>query len=269
MDSEMLQRQVAQDRMAGLRPFLVVASAGTTDTGAIDPLDAIADCCVANGIWFHVDAAYGGFFALSRLSYPNGKKVSEVFRGLSRSDSVAIDPHKGLFLPYGLGAVLIRDVASQYKAHYYRAAYMQDAFAAQEELSPADLSPEMTKHFRGLRLWLPLRLYGLAPFVANLDEKILLCRYFYHKVQAMGLETGPYPDTSICIFRFAPPGEDANEATRALLDRVVDDGRVFLSSTTLEGQFWIRLAVLSFRTHLSTIKICLEVLQNALNSSKF
>ncbi len=138
-----------------------------------------------------------------------------------------------------------------------------------QELSPADLSPEMTKHFRGLRLWLPLRLYGLAPFVANLDEKILLCRYFYHKVQAMGLETGPYPDTSICIFRFAPPGEDANEATRALLDRVVDDGRVFLSSTTLEGQFWIRLAVLSFRTHLSTIKICLEVLQNALNSSKF
>ncbi|MCC6754268.1 MAG: amino acid decarboxylase [Saprospiraceae bacterium] len=268
MDPEALQTQVAQDRATGFHPFLAVASAGTTDTGSIDPMDAIADCCGSNGMWFHVDAAYGGFFALSRLSYPNGKMVRDAYRGISRSDSVAIDPHKGLFLPYGLGAVLIRDVASQYKAHYYRAAYMQDAFAAQEELSPADLSPEMTKHFRGLRLWLPLRLYGLAPFVANLDEKILLCRYFYHRVQAMGFVTGPYPDTSICIFRWAPPGQDADAATQALLDRVVDDGRVFLSSTTLDGQFWIRLAVLSFRTHLSTIKTCLDVLQNALTCSK-
>lgn len=268
MNSDALKHQIRADLDMGLKPFMVVGTAGTTDTGAIDPLNALADICQEHKIWFHVDAAYGGFFILSELDYPDGKTLKSAFKGMERSDSLAIDPHKGLFLSYGLGAVLIKDMTSLYKAHYYKAAYMQDSLTSQDELSPADLSPELTKHFRGLRLWLPLRLYGIKPFIACLDEKILLCRYFYAEVGKLGFQTGPYPETSVCIYRFVPEKGDANLYNQKILDFVVNDGRVFISSTTIQGVFWIRLAVLSFRTHLYTIEKCLEVLKLALISLK-
>ncbi len=268
MNPGALHSQIESDCSMGLKPFLLVGSAGTTDTGAIDPLEALGEICQKYRIWFHVDAAYGGFFNKSQLKNPDQTTVQDSFKGISLSDSMAIDPHKGLFLSYGLGAVLIKDVKAMYQAHYYRAAYMQDTLHAQEELSPADLSPELTKHFRGLRLWIPLKLYGIKPFLANLDEKILLCRYFYWEVQKLGFETGPYPETSVCIYRYVPSAGDANAFNQAIIDKVLDDGRVFISSTTLDGTFWIRLAVLSFRTHLQTIKICLTLLENAVKSLK-
>lgn len=264
MDTHDLKQTIEADLRKGLRPFLAVGTAGTTDTGAIDPLDEIADLCEYHKIWFHVDAAYGGFFVLCGLNTHEGRPLKEAFKGMDRSDSLAIDPHKGLFLSYGLGAVLIKDVTSQYKAHYYRAAYMQDTLTSQEELSPADLSPELTKHFRGLRLWVPLRLYGLRPFVSCLEEKILLCRYFYGEIRKMGFETGPYPQTSVCVYRYIPKSGDVNAFNQALVDKVISDGRVFVSSTQLSGDYWIRIAILSFRTHLSTIQTYLEVLEAAL-----
>ena len=254
MNTAILQEQIKTDKSNGLRPFLVVGSAGTTDTGAIDPLDAIADISAAEGMWFHVDAAYGGFFFLV-------PELREKFRGIERSDSVAIDPHKGLFLSYGLGAVLIKNVAAQYQSHFYKAAYMQDTLDANEELSPADLSPELTKHFRGLRMWMALQLFGLRPFKACLEEKIHLCNYFYEAIQKTGFEVGPRPDLSVCTYRFIPENGDADDFNRKLVDYVQSDGRVFISSTTIDGVFWIRLAVLSFRTHLRTIDLCLKVLK--------
>ncbi|MBK8954765.1 MAG: aminotransferase class I/II-fold pyridoxal phosphate-dependent enzyme [Saprospiraceae bacterium] len=263
MDIPCLQKQIQEDKKNGLMPFMVVGTVGTTDTGAIDPIEDLADLCEEHHIWFHVDAAYGGFFILSELNYPDGSTVKAAFRGIERSDSIAIDPHKGMFLSYGLGAVLIKDLASLYKAHYYKAAYMQDTLQSQDELSPADLSPELTKHFRGLRLWLPLRLYGIQPFQACLDEKILLCRYFYREIGKLGFKTGPFPETSVCIYRYIPDQGDANAFNQKIIEYVLEDGRVFLSSTTIQGIFWIRLAVLSFRTHIKTINICLDVLKSA------
>lgn len=268
MDVDALRLLVAADKSNGLKPFLVVGSAGTTDTGAIDPLDKIADLAENEKLWFHVDAAYGGFFMLCELQQMNGRPLKEAFKGIERSDSLAIDPHKGLFLSYGLGAVLVKDTASLYKAHYYKAGYMQDTLASQEELSPADLSPELTKHFRGLRLWLPLRLYGTGPFKACLEEKILLCRYFYEEVRNLGFQTGPYPETSVCIYRYMPENGDANEFNQQIVNYVINDGRVFVSSTSLQGVFWIRIAILSFRSHLSIIQTYLEVLKSALNELK-
>lgn len=267
MNVEALKQMVHEDKSQGLKPFLVVGSAGTTDTGAIDPLDAIADIAEAENLWFHVDAAYGGFFILCELEQRNGRPLKEAFKGMERSDSLAIDPHKGLFLSYGLGAVLVKDVASLYKAHYYKAAYMQDTLTSQEELSPADLSPELTKHFRGLRLWLPLKLYGINPFKACLEEKILLCRYFYEEVSKLGFETGPYPETSVCIYRYIPENGDANVFNQQIVNYIVNDGRVFVSSTSLNGVFWIRIAILSFRSHLEIINTYLEVLKSALKEA--
>lgn len=253
MDTKYLHIQLEKDIFQGLEPFLVVGSAGTTDTGAVDPLNEIASLAEQFGLWFHVDAAYGGFFLLV-------DELKRKFRGIERSDSVAIDPHKGLFLPYGLGAVLIKNVRAQYDAHFYKANYMQDAQQDWEEASPADLSPELTKHFRGLRMWLPLQLFGLGPFRAALEEKVLLCRYFYQKVQECGFEVGPEPDLSIMIFRFRTEAEDSARFNERLLEYVRRDGRVFLSSTTIDGEYWIRLAVLSFRTHKREIDLCLDIL---------
>jgi glutamate/tyrosine decarboxylase-like PLP-dependent enzyme len=259
MDSEALGKMVEQDLSDGLNPFLVVASAGTTDTGAMDPLDKIAAVCQEHNLWFHVDAAYGGFFLLADVENLDGTTVKSSFKGIEKSDSVAIDPHKGLFLAYGLGAVLIKNIQAVMQSHYYRANYMQDTFSFTEELNPADLSPELTKHWRGLRMWLPLQLYGLQPFKAALEEKIWLCRYFYGEIQKLGFEVGPYPELSVCIYRYVPVGGDANDFNRRLVEYIHRDGRIFVSSTTINGEIWLRLAVLCFRTHLREIDLLREI----------
>lgn len=258
MDVQALAQQIAADKAAGLRPWLVVGSAGTTDTGAVDPLHAIADVCARENLWFHLDAAYGGFFILTA----EGK---EKLSGMERSDSVTVDPHKGLFLPYGCGAVLVKNREALYKTHHYLAAYMQDTVDAVEELNPADLSPELTKHFRGLRLWLPLMVHGLAPFRAALQEKLELTRWFREQVALIpGMETGPEPDLSVTFFRLRHSGwneSETNERNERLVRDIHADGRVFLSSTRLHGQVWIRFACLCFRTHLSTVQQCLDMLR--------
>jgi glutamate/tyrosine decarboxylase-like PLP-dependent enzyme len=141
---------------------------------------------------------------------------------------------------------------------------MQDAVREAGVLSPADVSPELTKHFRGLRMWLPLMLVGLKPFRAALEEKLLLARYFYDEVRQLGFETGPTPDLSIVTFRWNPPGLEparVNDINRRIVDALRSDGRIFLSSTMLDDKFVIRLAVLGFRTHRRTIDLALRLLK--------
>jgi len=250
-----LEAQIAADKASGLNPFLVVASAGTTDVGAIDPLAEIGTVAKRHGLWYHIDAAYGGFFILT----DEGKKK---LQGIETSDSLVIDPHKGLFLPYGLGVVLVNDAVALHESHRYMANYMQDAAAVTDEPSPADLSPELTKHFRGLRLWLPLKLHGVAPFRACLEEKLLLAKYFHTEVQKISFESKIEPELSVVTYRYWPKSGDANIFNKQLLDAVVADGRVFISSTMLNGEFTLRFACLAFRTHLSTVDTLLEVLKD-------
>lgn len=255
MDAQALEKAILEDKKNGLVPFMVMASAGTTDTGAIDPLNEIADICQAENLWFHVDGAYGGFFVLS-------DEVKDKFKGIERADSIVIDPHKGLFLPYGSGALLVRNARWLYNSQHMEANYMQDTFDDIEEISPADLSPELTKPFRGMRLWLPLQLFGVKPFRAALTEKIWLCRYFYEEIQKIdGFEVGTYPDLSVMTYRYVPQTGDANAYNLALTNRVKEEGSVFISSTTIDGVVYLRLAVLSFRTHLNTINRLLQVLK--------
>jgi aromatic-L-amino-acid/L-tryptophan decarboxylase len=232
----------------------VAATAGSTDVGAIDPLEPIGRIAAAEGLWYHVDAAYGGFFLLC-------PDVRERLRGLELSDSLVMDPHKSLFLPYGLGAVLVRDGAMLARAHHYRADYMQDAVTSSPAAeSPADLSPELSKHFRGPRLWLPLLLYGVAPFRACLEEKRLLIRYFHQRVRSLGFEAGPDPDLTVSTFRWIPECGNPDAFNEALVQAIHRDGRVFVSSTRVDEHYFLRLAVLSFRTHLETIELTLRVL---------
>jgi glutamate/tyrosine decarboxylase-like PLP-dependent enzyme len=148
--------------------------------------------------------------------------------------------------------------------HDYSGAYMQDALREPGELSPADTSPELSKHFRGLRMWLPLILLGTRPFTAALDEKLLLARYFRQQIAAAGFEVGPEPDLSIVTYRWVPPGaslEEANRINRAIVEGSQRDGRVFLSSTMLDGRFTLRAAIVVFRTHLRTVDLAIRVLK--------
>ena len=247
MDAAALDQAINHDRKSGLRPWLVVASAGTTNTGSVDPLATIGDIARANQVWLHVDGAYGAFFVLCETG-------RAVLGGMEKSDSIVMDPHKTLFLPYGSGAILVRDGQRLYESHHQGADYMQDALDSIEEISPADVSPELTKHFKGLRLWLPLKLIGVAPFRAALEEKILLTRYFYHKIREIeGFVVGPYPDLAIATYRYVPARGDANAFNRRLVRDIQRDGRIFVSSTLLKGEFVLRLAVGVYRTHLDDI----------------
>ncbi len=259
MRVEVLEKTLVADKTKGLRPFMIIGSAGTTDTGAIDPLEAIGRLAHKHDVWFHVDAAYGGFLILA-------KTIKPLFKGIELSDSLAIDPHKGLFIAYGLGALLIKDVKALYASNHHQANYMQDSFSANEEVSPADLSPELTKHFRGLRLWLSLQLFGTGPFSAALEEKVWLCRYFYEEVQKLGFEVGPYPELTIIIFRYIPKTGAANAFNQQIIEAIKQDGRIFLSSTTIDETFWIRFAVMSFRTHLEQVNLALKILKKLIDS---
>jgi aromatic-L-amino-acid/L-tryptophan decarboxylase len=254
MRPDALRSAIARDGGSRLLPFLVIATAGTTDTGVVDPIEDIASVCEDEGLWLHVDAAYGGFFLLCE----EGRRAIGRIDG---SHSCIMDPHKTLFLPYGSGAVLVRDRGTLLASHHYSAHYMQDTLGARDEISPADLSPELSKHFRGLRLWLPLLLHGLAPFRAALEEKMLLARYFHARLSEIpGFEVGPSPDLSVVTFRYLPESGDADDINEKLVQAIRRDGRVFLSSTILDGRFTLRLAVSAFRTHVETIDLTLQVL---------
>ena len=256
MRPEALEEAAEGDAKAGLYPWLIAASAGTTDTGAVDPLAELADVARHHGLWLHVDGAYGAPFALTEY----GKQM---LRGIERSDSVVLDPHKGLFLPFGSGAVLVRDGRHLLEAHHYDASYLQDrdTLASADEVSPADLSPELTRPFRALRLWLPLKLAGVAPFRAALEEKLLLARHFHRRMRLEdGFEVGPPPDLSIVTFRYLPRRGDPDAFNRKLINAVQRDGRVFLSSTKIGGKFTLRVAILSLHTHVDTIELAIEIL---------
>jgi len=257
MRPEALAEAIAADRGQSLKPWLVIAAAGTTDTGAVDPLDAIATIAQRERCWFHVDAAYGGFFLLT----DHGRRA---LKGIERSDSVVLDPHKGLFLPYGAGVLVVRDAGALAASHDYTGSYMQDALREPSEISPADVSPELSKHFRGLRMWLPLVLLGTRPFRAALEEKLLLAHYFYRRIGQAGYEVGPPPELSVVTYRWAPPGaapEQVDRINQAIVDGARRDGRVFLSSTMLDGRFTLRMAALAFRTHRRTIDLAVRVLR--------
>ncbi len=258
---EALEAAIRRDREAGLQPFLVVAAAGTTNTGAVDPLSEIADVCATHRLWLHVDGAYGGAFVLC----PEGRAA---LRGLERADSITFDPHKGMFLPYGTGALLVRDGMALRRAHQDDADYLQDLDLHRSGgASPADFGPELSRPFRGLRLWLPLMLHGARPFREALSEKLALARTLHAELAAMPeVDVLDEPQLSIVAFRARrQPGEafaawDARN--EAWMDAINARGRVILSSTRLETPegpaFTLRACVLSFRTHADRIAALLE-----------
>jgi glutamate/tyrosine decarboxylase-like PLP-dependent enzyme len=247
MSAEALEQALEEDRRNGVQPWLVVASAGTVDTGSIDPLHEIADLCRRYGAWLHVDGAYGGLFALC-------DEGGALLQGIEQADSVALDPHKTLFLPYGTGAALVRDGRHLLDAFSASADYIRPFSETDVGPSPADLSPELTRHFRALRLWLPLQIAGVAAFRAAQSEKLALARYFHARLSELdGWDPGPSPDLAVVAFRYLPKSGDVDEFNEALIRHVQQEGRVMLSGTRIDGSFRLRCAILCFRTHLEHV----------------
>lgn len=257
MRTDALEAAIARDRAEGLTPFLVVGSAGTTATGAVDPLPAIAAIARREAMWFHVDGAYGAFFMLTE----RGRKA---LRGIEEADSVILDPHKTLFLPFGTGAVLVRDAAALRRAHSSTADYLPAMQQEDELIDFCEISPELSRDFRGLRVWLPLKLFGIAPFREQLDEKLDLIAMTADGLRAIdGIEIVAEPQLSILAFRLVRPdlvGEsmDLNALNRDLLDRINARKRVMLTPATLDGTFVIRVAIVAHRTHRDRIDMLLE-----------
>jgi aromatic-L-amino-acid/L-tryptophan decarboxylase len=259
MDTYILEKMILEDKLKGYLPWLLIGSAGTTDTGIIDPIDSMAQIAQKYNLWFHVDAAYGGFFVLV-------DELKDRFKGMNQADSIVIDPHKGLFLPYGSGAVLVKDIKHLLQSHYYLANYMQDAYNENQPVNPADLSPELTRHFRGLRMWLPLKLHGLKPFRSALKEKFLLAKYAAYRLNELSVfQLRQFPVLSVVCFRFSYGSiESDNAATKALLQYIVSRGKVFMSSTVLDNKYYIRMAIVCFRTHQDTIDQAIEEIKSFL-----
>jgi len=248
---------IVRDQQAGLRPFLLVASAGTVNTGAIDPLGDLADLCAQHGLWLHVDGAYGGFFHLC-------PELHGALAGLSRADSLVLDPHKGLFLPYGMGALLVRDGEALRHAHAATAGYMPSV-ATGDAYDPSQYGPELSRDFRGLRVWLPLKLIGVERFRAALREKRQIALEAAVAVAAIpGLVVPSPPALSLFGFHVSLPGaslDDENRATRELLAAVNRRQHVMLTGTLIDDRFLGRMCVLSIRTRRERIAACLEDLR--------
>jgi len=261
MRVDLLEERIAADREAGLEPFMVVASAGTTNTGAIDDLSGIARLAKQEELWLHVDAAYGGFFALTR-------RGREALTGMEQADSITLDPHKGLFLPYGLGSLLVRDGETLRRAHATFADYMPAMQHDADFVDFCDVSPELSRDFRGLRAWLPIKLFGIDAFRSSLDEKLDLARWATDEIRAMpDMEILAEPSLSLSAFRWAPAGhsqDQLNELNRELLTRINARQNVYLTATTLEGRFALRICVLSFRTHLDRMEQCLSDMRDSI-----
>lgn len=260
MDVTAAATMIGADRAAGLRPFLLVGSAGTTDTGTVDPLPAMADLAAREDLWLHIDGAYGGFFRLTE----RGRRQ---LAGTERADSITLDPHKTLFLPFGTGTLVVRDPAKLYAAHEGTGNYLQEVVSAGGLPNYAHMGPELSHEIRGLRAWIPLHLHGVSAFREALDEKLDLAERVHDTLAGIpALEVPWRPDLSTVAFRVRPRDdsaaalEEADQATRGLLARVNDNPRVLLSSTVTHGRQTIRVCVVGHHTHADRIDEVLELI---------
>ncbi len=261
MDVDALLEMVDADRARGLTPFMVVAAAGTTNTGTVDPISDLVGACRNRGLWLHIDGAYGGPFQMT-------ERGRAMFEGIADADSITFDPHKCMFLPYGTGCLLVRDGEKLRAAHYQHGDYLQDMAPEGDIPNFTEYSPELSRDFRGLRVWLPIKLHGLGAFREALDEKLDLAQHLYSALaETPGFELPVKPDLTVVPFRYVPAwatsDEEVDELNRELLDRINEPRRVFMSSTLLRGRFVIRPCIVSHRTHKDRIDEAIEIIRSA------
>jgi glutamate/tyrosine decarboxylase-like PLP-dependent enzyme len=250
-----LERLVAEDRAAGHLPFCVVANAGTTATGAVDPIGAVAQFARRHDLWLHVDAAYGGFAALAPSARP-------LLAGIEQADSIALDPHKWLYLPIGCGCVLYKDPAAARAAFAHGADYTRTIGLENDEAFAFwDYGPELTRPFRALDLWMLLKFAGAARLGQAIEDNIACAKYFEELVKASDdFEMLAPVELSIFCFRYVPKGftGDLDGFNERLLVALQRAGSTYLSNARVRGRFALRGCVLNYRTTKKDMEKVLE-----------
>jgi glutamate/tyrosine decarboxylase-like PLP-dependent enzyme len=252
-----LAEAVAADRARGLRPAIVVGTAGTVNTGAVDPLDALADFCARERLWFHVDGAYG---AMARLA----PSLLPLFAGIERADSLAADPHKWLYVPYEAGATLVRD------GHRLADAFRRfPEYLASDPESPfpgpawfAERGPELSRGFKALKVFMGLLRHGRSGYAAAIERDVALARFLSDEVDRRpGLERLAPTTLSIVNFRYLAPGaapERVDAVNRQIVNRLVGSGSFFLAPTILKGRASLRVCIVNFRTTEDDLRLLLD-----------
>ncbi|MEO8070869.1 MAG: aminotransferase class V-fold PLP-dependent enzyme [Acidobacteriota bacterium] len=269
MDPSALRRQVESDRQLGHQPFLVVGTAGSVSTGAVDPLQEIAAICREHDLWFHVDGAYGGLAAQAPGS-------PEALRGLGEADSVAVDPHKWLYAPLEAGCVLVRDAAKLRHAFSYHPAYYH---FDDQAVNYFDYGPQNSRGFRALKVWLALRQAGRAGYLKMIADDILLATHLHHLLTQHPEFEAKTRHLSITTFRYVPPdlrsylgSEEVetylNDLNQHLLSAVEKSGEAFLSNAVItpaasnrhsSGTFVLRACIVNFHTSLGDVEALLPL----------
>jgi glutamate/tyrosine decarboxylase-like PLP-dependent enzyme len=256
-----LDAAIREDRSRGHVPVAVVASAGTVNTGAIDPLAEIADVCAEHGVWLHVDGAYGAPAILS-------PRYARALSGLSRADSLALDPHKWLYVPVEAGLVLVRDAQAMRSAFSLVPPYLRTDGRATGVGGPPWLSEygfAQTRGFRALKVWMSLRHHGLRGYRLAIERDLARAERLAECLRAADdFELREPPGLSIVCFRYAPRGssrEALDGLNRALLEKVQLGGRAFLSSTEMDGTFWLRACLVNPRARDEDMEKLLDVIR--------
>jgi len=253
MDASRLGETLAADVAAGHRPIAVVATAGTTLTGAVDPLADIADVLDGTDVWLHVDGAYGLPAAATEIA-------GDLFAGLARADSASVDAHKWLYVPKACGVLLLADPAPLYAAFHHDAAYMLDET---DSVHPVDMTLEYSRPFRSLKLWTAIRAHGAQAFRDAIGRNIELARELEQQVRAaenLELVVGS-PDLSTVPFRRLPTSGDVDQHNLRLARTMQDDGRVYVTSAVIDGRACLRPCIVNFRTTSDDIGALVDLTQ--------
>jgi aromatic-L-amino-acid decarboxylase len=262
MKVDALEAALEEDRARQVRPIAVVATAGTTNTGAIDDLDAIATVCRRYDVWLHVDAAYGGPAILST-------EYGHALRAIAKADSVALDPHKWMFVPVEAGMVIVRDADAMRSAFSLVPPYIRQAGSAGEVYGPPWFSEygfQQTRGFRALKVWMTMQQLGLNGFKAVIEENLALARYLADRLRsAPDFGVMAPPDLSVVCFRFLDPSSPDEESqaalNRRLLERLQLGGEAFLTSTELGGRFVLRACIVNHRSTRGDIDRMLDAVR--------
>jgi selenocysteine lyase/cysteine desulfurase len=257
MRPDALRSAIASDQAAGRRPLVVVANAGTTAVGAVDPFHELSEICREQEIWLHADGAYGAFACLS-------ERGREALDGMELADSITLDPHKWLYQPIEVGALLVRDGSALRRGFEISADYLQDIEAGGGEVNFSDLGLQLTRGCRALKLWISLRYFGVAAFRAAIDDCIDLALHAQRRIEASPeLELISPASLGVVTFRRHPDGVD-NEATlerinASLAERIERDGEVFLSTSRVRGRYALRLCILNHSTSRDEVDRALQL----------
>jgi aromatic-L-amino-acid/L-tryptophan decarboxylase len=248
-----LRDAIAEDRAAGARPFLVVGTAGSVSTGAVDPLGELAALCAEEGLWFHVDGAYGGFAACL-------PEASDDLKALALADSVAVDPHKWLYAPVEAGCALVRDEQALLDAFSYRPPY----YHLPDGISYFEYGPQNSRSFKALKVWLALQQAGRSGYEAMIREDCRLARLLYDLAEADPELEARTHALSITTFRYAPAGaaeEEVDRINEELVDRLQAGGEAFLSNAIVDGRYCLRLCIVNFRTTEADMRALPEIVK--------